>query len=184
VDSRNHFQTRTTYGLHRAEWLVALGVSVALALAHLEDIRWLVFVGFFAVIDLVGYLPGAIRFRRSADGRIPKGYYVAYNTMHSLVAGAVMAGLWAWLVEPEWALLAIPIHLMGDRGLFGNSLKPFGVPFEPAAHPAFAAFEHSYAHPEVPDAMDSADSTKTLAPANAHQQAERTAGRAPHAVDS
>jgi hypothetical protein len=174
VDSRNHFETRTTYALHRLEWLVALGVSVALALAHLGDIRWLVFVGFFAVIDIIGYIPGAIRFRYSADGRIPKGYYVAYNTMHSLVTAVAMAGLWAWLVEPEWALLAIPIHLMGDRGLFGNSLKPFGIPFEPAAHPAFADFENSYAHPDAPD---------TIAAANAHQ-AERTGGRAAHAVDS
>ncbi|MFE0251632.1 hypothetical protein [Streptomyces sp. NPDC059010] len=179
MDSRNHFETRTTYALHRAEWLVALGVSVALALAHLEDIRWPVFVGSFAVIDLVGYIPGAIRFRRSADGRIPKGYYVAYNTMHSLVTGAVMAGLWAVLVEPEWALLAIPIHLMGDRGLFGNSLKPFGIPFEPATHPAFADFEHSYAHAEDPDAPE----TVATASASAHQ-VERTGGRATHAVDS
>ncbi|MEU9185735.1 hypothetical protein AB0D14_14470 [Streptomyces sp. NPDC048484] len=184
MDSRNLFETRTTYALHRAEWLVALGVSVVLALAHLEDIRWPVFVGFFAVIDLVGYLPGAIRFRRSRDGRVPKGYYVAYNTMHSLVTGAVMAGLWAWLVEPEWALLAIPIHLLGDRGLFGNSLKPFGIPFEPATHPAFSDFVGTYTKPEGQGAPNTPEDTpQALATANAHQS-ERTGRRGPHAVDS
>jgi hypothetical protein len=65
--------------------------------------------------------------------------------MHSLLTGAVLVGLWALLVKPEWALLAVPIHLFGDRALFGNSLKPFGVRFEPAAHPAFVEFERTYA---------------------------------------
>ena len=41
----------------------------------------------------------------------------------------------------EWALLVVPIHLCGDRALFGNFLKPFRVPFEPAPLPAFVDFE-------------------------------------------
>lgn len=145
MDSHNRFDTTTTFALHRLEWLVALGVSITLALLHFGDIRWPVFVGLFVIIDLIGYVPGAIRFRRSASKCIGKGYYVLYNTMHSLVTGAAIAGLWALLVRPEWALLAIPIHLLGDRGLFGNTLKPFGVRFEPATHPAFTAFQAEYA---------------------------------------
>jgi hypothetical protein len=145
VDGRNHFETRTTFLLSRLEWLAALVVSSVLALLHLSQIRWPVFIALFVVIDLIGYLPGAIAFRRSRDGVIPRGYYVAYNVMHSLLTGGALVGLWALFVRPEWALLAVPIHLLGDRALFGNSLKPFGVAFEPAPHPAFVAFERTFA---------------------------------------
>jgi len=144
VDGHNRFETRTTFALARLEWFTALVVATVLALIHLGDIRWGVFLALFVVIDLVGYIPGAIAFRRSPDGQLPKGYYIAYNIMHSLVTGAAIVGLWALLVGWEWALLAVPIHLMGDRALFGNSLKPFGVRFEPATHPAFAALERAY----------------------------------------
>lgn len=144
VDARNLFDTRTTSRLVRLEWSVALVVSGVAALTHLSEIRWWLFVSLFLVIDLIGYIPGAIAHRRSPDGRIGHGYYVAYNLMHSLVTWAVFAGLWSWLVGAEWALLALPIHLMGDRALFGNSLKPFGVPFEPATHPEFETFQRAY----------------------------------------
>jgi hypothetical protein len=145
LDSHNRFETRTTFAFARLEWLAALGVSITLAVMHLSEIRWAVFVGFFVIIDIVGYIPGAIAFRRSRTKQIPRGYYVAYNIAHSLVTGALMVGLWAWLVRPEWALLAVPIHLMGDRALFGNSLKPFGISFEPVTHPAYATFERDFA---------------------------------------
>ncbi len=144
VDARNLFDTRTTSRLLRLEWSVALGVSVAAALAHLSEIRWWLFVSLFLVIDLIGYLPGAIAYRRSPGGRIGRGYYVAYNLMHSLVTWAVFAGVWSWLVGAEWALLALPIHLMGDRALFGNTLKPFGVSFEPSTHPDFDTFQQTF----------------------------------------
>jgi len=145
MDHRNRFETPATYRHARLEWLAALGVSVVLALDHLDELRWPVFVAFFVVIDLVGYLPGAVASRRSTTGTIARGYYVAYNVMHSLVTGGVLVGLWALLAGPEWALLAVPIHLFGDRSLFGNTPKPFGVPFEPSTHPAFGAFEREYA---------------------------------------
>jgi hypothetical protein len=145
VDGHNRFETRTTFRLVRLESAAALAVSISLAGLHLGEIRWWVFVPLFVVIDLVGYLPGAVAHRRNGGRPIHRGYYVAYNLMHSLLTGAALVGLWALLVGPEWALLAVPIHLFGDRALFGNSLKPFGVPFEPSTHPAFAAFEEHYA---------------------------------------
>lgn len=145
MDIANRFETRTTHALHRLEWLLALGVSIGFGLGHLGDIRWPVFIGFFVIIDLIGYIPGAIAFRHSRTGDISRGYYVAYNVMHSLVTNAVLVGLWMLLVGPEWSLLAVPIHLFGDRALFGNTLKPFGVPFEPHVLPAFVSFEQAYA---------------------------------------
>jgi hypothetical protein len=150
MDSHNRFETHATFTLARLEWLALLGICVWLAIAHLGEIRWFVFAGMFAVIDVVGYLPGAVAFRRSRTGRVHRGYYVAYNTMHSLLTGGAIVGAWALLVRPEWALLAVPIHLLGDRGLFGNSLKPFGVSFEPAKHPRYVAFERDFGTAESP----------------------------------
>ncbi|MFD5569252.1 hypothetical protein [Streptomyces cadmiisoli] len=144
MDAKNRFETRTTFALSRIEWLVFLVVSLVLAFQYRSEIRWGAFLALFAVIDVIGYIPGAIAFRRSPDKRVARGYYVAYNVMHSLITAAVLAGAWALLVGPEWALLALPVHLMGDRALSGNSLKPFGVSFEPEMHPACQDFERNY----------------------------------------
>ncbi|MDI5962474.1 hypothetical protein POF50_007080 [Streptomyces sp. SL13] len=131
MDQANPFETPRTYSLHRAEYLVALAVTTGLIIAHLGEIRWWVAVVLFFYIDLIGYIPGAIAFRRSGGAPIPKAYYVMYNVMHSLLTQGAVAALWCWLVKPEWALLLIAFHLFGDRGLFGNFLKPFSLPFEP-----------------------------------------------------
>lgn len=140
MDAVNRFDTRTTHALMRLENLIALGVCVTLFVVHLGEVRWLPAVLLFVYIDVVGYLPGAIAFHRSTSKRIPKVYYVLYNTMHTFSTQFVVIGLWALVFGWEWALLAIPIHLFGDRALFGNTLKPFAVAFEPAPHPAYVRF--------------------------------------------
>ncbi|HET8658562.1 MAG TPA: hypothetical protein VFM55_06145 [Micromonosporaceae bacterium] len=137
MDAANHFESRTTYRLVRLEYLVALGVSLYLFITHLDEVRWLPALALFLYIDVIGYLPGALAYHRSRTKRISTVYYVLYNTMHSFVTQFGVVLLWAWLAGWEWALLAIPIHLCGDRALFGNFLKPFAVTFEPTAHPAF-----------------------------------------------
>ncbi|MFD4790598.1 hypothetical protein ACFWN1_26810 [Streptomyces sp. NPDC058459] len=142
MDAVNRFDTPTTFGLLRAEYCVGLALSAGLFLWHLDEVRWPVAVALFAYIDVIGYLPGALAHRRASGGAIPRVYHVLYNTTHSwLSAGAVVA-LWAWLVGPEWALLAVPVHLCGDRGLLGNFFKPFAVDFESAPHPAFVRLEN------------------------------------------
>ncbi|MFG3051512.1 hypothetical protein ACGFZP_11285 [Kitasatospora sp. NPDC048239] len=171
MDALNRFETKKTFLWTRLEWLVGLGVAVFLALTHLGDVRWPVFIGLFVVIDLIGYIPGAIAFRRSADGDIPKGYYVAYNVMHSLLTSMVIAGLWAWLVKPEWALLALPIHLFGDRGIFGNSLKPLNTSFEPVRHPAFVEFEAAYERQGGAPAQAGPTQVRSAADAVSHSRA-------------
>lgn len=140
MDQANRFETPTTYRLHKAEYQVGLVVVAALLIANLGDVRWLPAILLFVYIDLIGYLPGAIAYRRSPDHRIAKGYYVAYNVMHSMVTQTVVALLWIWLIGPEWALLVLPLHLFADRGIFGNFLKPFALPFEPVPNAAFARF--------------------------------------------
>ncbi|WP_406002934.1 hypothetical protein [Streptomyces sp. NBC_00829] len=137
MDARNLFETPVTYRLIRLEYGLGLVVAAVLFFAHLDEVRWLPAVGLFVYIDLVGYLPGAIAYRRSPDKRISKVYFVLYNVMHSLVTQGLVVLAWIWMWGAEWALLAIPIHLFGDRALFGNYLKPFALSFEPEAHPAY-----------------------------------------------
>lgn len=161
MDHANPFETPTTYRLHRLEYLVGFAVTVGLIIAQFHHIRWWVALGLFLYIDLIGYIPGAIAYRRAPDHRIGKGYYIAYNTMHSLVTQSAVVGLWMWLVKPEWALLAIPFHLFGDRGLFGNFLKPFGLPFEP---------EHSDTYNRLIAGL--ARDPKRIAPAVPHRDPE------------
>ena len=144
MDSHNLFLTRTTYRLLRAEYGAVLIAAVVVALIHLGHIRWPVFIGMFVYIDLIGYLPGAVAYRRARGGDIWRGFYVLYNSMHSLLSAGAVAGAWCLLVRPEWALLALPIHLCGDRAIFGNFLKPFGLSFEPVTHPAYKELVKTY----------------------------------------
>jgi hypothetical protein len=135
VDAANLFFTPTTARLLRAEYAVALAVSAVLLVLHLGDVRWWAFVLLFGYIDVLGYFPGAVAFRRAGGGPIAPAYHVLYNTMHSLVSAAAVAGAWCLLVGPEWALLALPLHLCGDRAVFGSFLKPFALSFEPVPSP-------------------------------------------------
>ena len=74
MDSHNLFLTRTTYRLLRAEYGAVLIAAVVVALIHLGQIRWPVFIGMFVYIDIIGYLPGALAFhppsRAAASGPI------------------------------------------------------------------------------------------------------------------
>ncbi len=146
MDARNRFESTTTYRLTRLEYLIGLGFVLYLLLRHLGQVNWVLFAVLFSYIDLIGYIPGAIAFHRSRTRRISKIYYVLYNIMHSMAIQSAVAIAWAILVRPEWALLALPVHLLGDRGLFGNSLKPFSVSFEPVVHPAFTRMEAELRH--------------------------------------
>jgi hypothetical protein len=145
MDHANRFESKATYLLLRAEYGVALAVCVAVLIWHITEIRWIPAVVLFVYIDLIGYIPGLIAYLRSPDHRVPKAYYVLYNTMHSFVTQAAVVGIWVAVAGWEWALLFIPVHLCGDRALFGNFLKPFRVPFEPKVLPAFEQFERSLA---------------------------------------
>jgi hypothetical protein len=137
MDSRNLFETPATYRLLRLEYIAALITVVIIAVMHIHQIRLWPFLGLFFYIDLIGYVPGAIVAHRRKTGYIPRIYYILYNTMHTFLSAGLVAGLWCLIVRPEWALLALPIHLFTDRGIVGNSPKPFGVAFEPQEHPVY-----------------------------------------------
>jgi hypothetical protein len=119
--------------LSRAEHLALAAAGVVLVLWHADAVSWWRFALAFALIDLVGYLPGARAFRRTGGGPIAPLYHHLYNLTHNFLTAAVVVALWAAAIGGlEWAMLAIPIHLAGDRGLFGNGWKPADRPFETA----------------------------------------------------
>ena len=135
MDTKNPLHTRGTYRLARAEQIAILLASGALLVAHRDEVNWLRALVAFGIIDVIGYLPGAIAYRRQGGGRIPAVYHHLYNFAHTyLVTGSAVA-LWAWVSGPEWAMLAVPFHLSIDRGVFGNLFKPVDLPFEPVAVP-------------------------------------------------
>jgi hypothetical protein len=146
VDHKNLFLTPATAALLRLEYGVALAACVVLALAHRSQIHWPTFAALFVAIDVIGYLPGRLIWTARGGTGVPRACYLLYNVAHSGVTAAAVAGLWCLTLGAEWALLALPIHLLGDRAVFGNFLKPFGLAFEPQPDPAYTDFRRSYAH--------------------------------------
>jgi hypothetical protein len=137
MDMKNPFESPTTFRLHRAEYLFGWIVVTVLIVLNWSEIRLLPAIVLFAYIDVIGYIPGAIAFRRSKNGQISKNYYIAYNVMHSMITQGAVVLIWGLTIGWEWALLAIPWHLFADRGVYGNFLKPFSLPFEPHAAPGY-----------------------------------------------
>jgi hypothetical protein len=117
--------------LSRLEYLALMAASGLVMLLHAGDVHWGRAVIAFAAIDLIGYLPGARAFRRASRGRISPLYHHLYNVTHNFLTAAAVTALWAIVGGGlEWAMLAIPLHLAGDRGIFGNGFKPPALPFE------------------------------------------------------
>jgi hypothetical protein len=117
-------------------WRRAAHTALLLALcliagARVSSIAWGRFVLAFALIDVVGYIPGALAFRLARGRHIAPVYHYLYNTTHSYLTAAVGLALWAVAGHVEWAMLAIPIHLSGDRGLLGSFSRPVSMPFAP-----------------------------------------------------
>jgi hypothetical protein len=130
MSTEQAFGHRQNYLTTRAEYVGALAVAAVAFLWHIGEVRWGPAVLLFLYIDLIGYIPGLIAYLLSKDGRIHPGFHVLYNLMHTWLTAGPVVLLWAWLVRPEWALLVVPLHLFGDRGLLGNYAKPIGLPFE------------------------------------------------------
>jgi len=117
--------------LSRLEYLALMAAAALLMLLHAGELHWGRAVLAFAAIDLVGYLPGARAFRRAGRGRISPIYHHLYNVTHNFLTAAAVTALWAILGGGlEWAMLAMPLHLAGDRGVFGHGFKPPALPFE------------------------------------------------------
>lgn len=131
MENIDRFHSDRSWFWTRAEHttlVIALCVLVGL---HAGEVAWPHFLAAFTVIDLVGYLPGAIAFRRAGGDAIAPIYHHLYNVTHSYLTAGIAIGIWTLTSGgPEWAMLAVPIHLSGDRGIFGNIYKPVSLPFE------------------------------------------------------
>jgi hypothetical protein len=102
--------------MKRLAYAAALVLMALLLLGHLRELHWLRF---------------ALAFRRARGGAIHPLYHHLYNVTHSFLTAAIVILIWiARGGGPEWAMLAIPLHLCGDRALFGNGPKPVTAPFE------------------------------------------------------
>jgi hypothetical protein len=148
MDKYNTFHTRVTYALVRLDWAVVMFITFALLVLNWREVNWWRFTIAFLLPDLIGTLPGLYIYygRRSGPHRsVPKAVHRLYNFGHSFAVVAALCGLW-WLATGslEWAMLAFPLHLAGDRAIFGNIYKPFGTAFEPVRHEAFRRFEREY----------------------------------------
>jgi hypothetical protein len=134
MDKFNRSHSNGTYWLMRAEHLAVVAVCLLLAMVHIHELRVWYFAAAFAVIDLVGYVPGLVASLRRTRRSIDPMYHYLYNVAHSyLIWGAIIL-VWSACSGWEWAMLAVPIHLSGDRGIFGNVFKPVDRPFEPIPH--------------------------------------------------
>jgi uncharacterized membrane protein len=133
MDTLNRFHTKGNYLHMRLEHVAVMLLCAVSVLRHFKEVNWWHFAVVFIAIDLVGYIPGAIRYHRQGGGPIPKLYHVCYDIMHSYLTAMIIVGFWAFQSGGlEWAMLAFPIHLSGDRGIFGNVFKPSSLPFEPS----------------------------------------------------
>lgn len=148
MDKYNTFHTRGTYALVRLDWAVLMLLAFTLLIVHWREVSWWRFTWAFLLPDLIGTLPGLYFYygRRTGPHRsIPSVIHKLYNFGHCFAVVALGCGFW-WLATGhlEWAMLAFPIHLAGDRSIFGNIYKPLGVAFEPVKHVAFKHFEDDY----------------------------------------
>ena len=148
MDRYNTFHTRVTYALIRVDWAVIMFLGIALLFYNYREVNWWRFTGAFLLPDLIGTVPGLYYYYALRNGphrSIPSIIHTLYNLGNCFGVVAVFCGLW-WLAAGrlEWAMLAFPIHLAGDRSIFGNIYKPLGTAFEPVKHPAFRRFEEDY----------------------------------------
>ena len=148
MDKFNTFHTRTTYALVRIDWGIIMVIAFVLLMMHWREVYWWRFTWAFLLPDVIATFPGLYLYYSKPAGTpraIPLSIHFLYNVGHSFAGVAILSGIW-WLITGhlEWAMLAFPIHLGGDRSLFGNIYKPFGTAFEPVKHKAYESFEKEY----------------------------------------
>ena len=131
MDRFDKSHSEGTYRMVRGEHLLVVIVCSALVITHFHEIDLSRFALLFLSIDALGYLPGRIAYLRSGGGTIAPLYHHLYNFTHSYLTWGLVALAWTYCLGWDWTLLAVAIHLSGDRAIFGNVLKPAGRPFEP-----------------------------------------------------
>src|SRR5207248_2270184 len=74
MDAKNRFHTDETWLWVRAEHVALLLTLLVLLALHLPELNWPRFVAALVLIDLIGYLPGAVAYRRATAASPPTGF--------------------------------------------------------------------------------------------------------------
>jgi hypothetical protein len=135
MDIKNPLHTAATFRLVRAEQVAFMLLCGGLLAWQWEQVNWWRAIAAFWGIDMIGYIPGALAYRRRGGGPIRPLYHHLYNIAHTYLVVWGGIALWCAVSGPEWAMLAGPFHLSIDRGVFGNVFKPVELPFEPVPVP-------------------------------------------------
>ncbi|SEA40342.1 hypothetical protein SAMN04488051_10362 [Alkalimonas amylolytica] len=140
MDINNKYETVHTHNLVRLEHTALLLVMVWLAYMNYQSINWYLFTALFLSIDIIGFYPGIIYYKFISKN-VPKLFYAIYNISHSYLTWIVFSLFWLYFYGPDYVLLAPWIHLMADRGLFGNTLKAYHIAFNIEKNKHFESFE-------------------------------------------
>jgi len=145
MDANNTYFTRKSYSAMRADWLCIMFALLAAVVWFRQEINWLLFFVMFWYIDVIGTAPGLyLQWKNARAGRrnasVPNWAVAGYNICHSFVTQGIVIAVWYLISGFEWTMLAMPLHLAADRGVFGNIYKNYNEAFEPPANPVFQAF--------------------------------------------
>lgn len=144
MDKANRFFTPTLYRMVRLDWLVIMIALSIIAAMHWREINWWLFLIVFWWIDFVGTAPGMYYQGRHPERPVPRWTIVLYNFCHSFTTVGVITAIWYAFAGFQWEMLAMPIHLAGDRCVFGNIYKHFDPRFEPHPDPGYQRFESEF----------------------------------------
>ena len=150
MDYKNFFATRNISYYARLDYIALLALCGTLAYEHRAHMDWLVFFSAIAWQDAIGYYPAALVYYLqpgNAPRRIPVGFYYLYNLIHGVLLNLAVVLVWMRLANGwQWEMLAIPIHLCIDRGVFGLSYKSRKISFVPVEHKLHAEFRKRMEH--------------------------------------
>ena len=113
----------------RIENLILGSIAFGLSIYYYAGINWWHYIALFALIDVIGYIPGRTWCILNKESVPPKLFYTLYNICHNLVFVSVVSLIYWFFIEKNLAILALFVHLFGDRGVFGNFNKEYGNPY-------------------------------------------------------
>lgn len=148
MDKYNTFFTPLLYRLVRLDWLCIMLALITITIINWENVNWWIFFIMFWWIDLIGTVPGmyylSVNEGTEKEKSVPKWCVFIYNICHSFTTVSIITLLWYMTSGPEWAMLAMPIHLAADRCVFGNIYKSFRLKFDPVENIEFKKFYEEF----------------------------------------
>jgi len=146
MDYKNQFVTKNIYYYSRLDYLVGLVGCLVLMYLNYESINIWVFILILALPDVIGYYPAAMLYYlrpKSSRRRVPVVFYYIYNLSHGVFLNTVCCFVWSYYAGGlQFEMLAFPIHLCIDRGVFGLFYKSRKISFVPVEHGLYSRFKN------------------------------------------